>query len=85
MNNIAQPVQSLPFVDENRKLTNVSTLWAQQVTQLQILDGVGSPEGVVTALQKAIYMDMTGTAGNILWIKRDADIAGDRSQGWVLV
>jgi hypothetical protein len=30
-------------------------------------------------------MDDAGTAGAILYIKRDTDIAGDKTQGWILV
>ncbi len=59
--------------------------WVEGVTELDILTGTGSPEGVVVAAQKKLYMDESGTAGNILYIKRDADIGGDRSQGWILV
>lgn len=59
--------------------------WAQNVTRLQILIGEGSPEGVVEAIQTQLYMDTSGTAGSILYIKRDADIDGDRTMGWILV
>lgn len=59
--------------------------WFELVTQLDILTGTGSPEGVIEAKQKRLYMDESGTAGSILYIKRDADIGGDRSQGWILV
>ena len=47
--------------------------------------GTGSPEGVIDAPQTANYMDDAGTAGNIKYIKRDADIAGDSTKGWILV
>lgn len=49
------------------------------------LSGTGSPEGVVEAPILTFYMDDTGTAGSILYVKRDSDISGDRSQGWILV
>ena len=54
-------------------------------TQLQILTGTGSPEGVIEAKAATLYMNTAGTAGSILYIKRDDDISGDRSQGWILV
>ena len=50
-----------------------------------VASGSGSPEGVLEALVKKQYMDTAGTAGAIKYIKRDADIAGDRSMGWILV
>ena len=53
--------------------------------QSLIID-TGSPEGVIEAEQGARYMDDTGTTGNILYIKRDADDgAGDKSKGWILI
>lgn len=59
--------------------------WMLDVTRLSILSGSGSPEGVVEALPTRLYMDTAGTAGSILYVKRDADIGGDRTQGWILV
>ncbi len=47
--------------------------------------GAGSPEGVVEARITSQYMDTTGTAGSILYVKRDQDVAGDRKKGWILV
>ena len=70
---------------EDGKLTERSWKLLRQLVQLQILTGSGSPEGVVEAKILTLYMDTAGTAGNILYIKRDADISGDRSQGWILV
>jgi len=60
-------------------------IWMEQVTDLQIATGVGSPEGVFEALQTKIYMDTAGITGAILYIKRDADIAGDKTKGWILI
>ena len=60
-------------------------LWTEGVTKLDIIIGTGTPETFVQAEQGRLYMDETGTSGNILYIKRDADIGGDRSQGWILV
>jgi hypothetical protein len=57
----------------------------QSLVELDILSGTGSPEGVMSAKPKRQYMDTNGTPGNILYIKRDADISGDTSKGWVLI
>lgn len=59
--------------------------WHLNVSNLSILSGAGSPEGVVAARPTRLYMDTAGTAGAILYVKRGADIAGDRTQGWILV
>ena len=60
-------------------------IWLDQVTDLQIKSGSGSPEGVIDGLETMMYMDTAGTTGSILYIKRDADIGGDTTQGWILV
>jgi hypothetical protein len=70
---------------ENGKLTERAWKLLRQLVQLQILTGSGSPEGVIDAKITTLYMDTAGTAGNILYIKKLADISGDRSQGWILV
>ena len=77
------PIDQL-FTDDG-KLTERAWKLLRQLVQLQILTGSGSPEGVIEAKVTTLYMNTSGTAGNILYIKRDADISGDRSQGWILV
>lgn len=66
-------------------MTEASRIWANEVTNLQIIIGSGTPEGNIEAPTKRLYMDTSGTAGSILYIKRDAEIAGDTSKGWILV
>ncbi len=73
------------IVDQNGMNTQSMLIWMEQVTNLQIATGSGSPEGVLKALTQKLYMDTAGTAGAILYIKRDADILGDTSKGWILV
>lgn len=55
------------------------------LTDLDLYSGSGSPEGVVSAKQKSLYMDEAGAGSNILYVKRDAHISGDESQGWIQV
>jgi hypothetical protein len=74
-----------PIVDKDGRMAPRTYNWMLDVTNLAIITGNGSPEGVVVAQQSRLYMNTAGTAGSILWIKRDADIGGDRSQGWILV
>jgi len=82
---ITQLKRGLPIVDKDGRMTQIVHIWTQNVTKLQILSGSGSPEGVVEAEQLREYMDTAGTAGNILYIKRDTDVSGDKSMGWILV
>lgn len=72
-------------LDDNGVMTTRTELWFQDVTDMQILSGTGTPETNVEAPEKTLYMDDAGTAGAILYIKRDADIGGDKSRGWILV
>ena len=60
-------------------------LWAQLLTNRSLIVGTGTPESFIEANQGALYMNDAGTAGAIVYVKRDADIAGDKTQGWILV
>jgi len=75
-----------PIVESDGTLTSQSRTFFRELFTQSLIIGTGSPEGVVIAEIGASYMDDTGTAGNIKYIKRDADDgAGDKSQGWILV
>jgi len=82
---INQLIRSLPILDDDNEMNQRFYSWTQAITNLQILTGSGSPETVVVATETTLYMNTAGTAGNILYIKKLSDIAGDRSQGWILV
>lgn len=83
MSRIVPLRRSIP-ITESERMTLPFVLWAQCVTELEMLSGTGSPEGVMPASVGRLYMDENGTAGSILYIKRDADIGGDTSRGWIL-
>lgn len=53
----------------------------RQVNLSEILTGTGSPEGVIEAEPTQLYMDESGSAGNILYIKK----TGTGDTGWILV
>ena len=75
-----------PIVEENGSLTSQSRAFFRALFIQSLIIDTGSPEGVVQAEQGASYMDDTGTAGAILYIKRDNDDgAGDKTKGWILV
>ena len=76
---------ALPIVDDKGKMQDHFRAFATQVSNSGLIIGTGSPEGVVEADPGRMYMDDTGTAGNILYIKRDQYVGGDRSQGWILI
>lgn len=60
-------------------------LWIEEMTRQvnlnTIEEGSGSPEGVLAAEPKTLYMDTSGTAGNILYIKK----TGTGDTGWILI
>ena len=74
-----------PVVDDDGSLTTQSRTFFRTIITQALIIGTGSPEGVIEAEQGASYMDDTGVAGAIKYIKRDAGIAGDKTKGWILV
>lgn len=74
-----------PIVGSDGSLTIQSRTFFRQLIDRALIIGTGSPEGVVPAEIGSSYMDDSGTAGNIMYLKRDDNVAGDKSQGWILV
>ncbi len=74
-----------PIVESSGSMTLQTRSFFRQLVDRTLIIGSGSPEGVVEAEIGSSYMDDIGTAGAIYYIKRDDDIAGDKSQGWILV
>ena len=85
MAEIINPSPNYPIVNDLGQSNKEFTLWLQQITGLQILSGSGAPENTVSDAQKSLYMNTAGSAGSILYIKRDASIGGDTKKGWILV
>lgn len=83
--NIIPPVPTRPIIDANGEMSQDFRDWTQRVSLLGTIEGAGSPEGVVEALPTQKYMDTSGIASAIEYVKRDADILGDKTKGWVLV
>jgi hypothetical protein len=73
-----------PLVTPDGKVTDQGRTLLLLLAQCPLYDGFGSPEGVVDAPAKSLYMDRSGTANTILWVKRDDTVGGDASQGWIL-
>lgn len=78
------PTPTLPIVDSDGKMSQEFLLWTQLVSS-PILIGSGSPEGFQKADVSTLYMDTSGVTGSILYIKRDTDVGGDSSKGWILI
>lgn len=82
---VSPPTTTRPIVDSNGEMSQEMRTWTQVITGQALIVGTGSPETVIEASQGAEYMDDTGTASNIKYIKRDDNVAGDRTKGWILV
>lgn len=74
-----------PIIEEDGTLTLQSRAYFKTITSQALILGDGSPEGVVEAEIGATYQDNLGVAGAIRYAKRDADVLGDKSKGWVLI
>lgn len=75
-----------PLVDKSGIATQDLRSWLVSVGIQLTITGIGSPEGIIEAEVTAEYMDTTGAAGSVKYIKRDIDNgAGDKRFGWVLI
>ena len=82
---LTQPDANRPFVDKSGVMTEQARIWFSVITDRALIVGNGSPESVIEAIIGAEYMDLDGATGAIKYIKRDADIAGDKTKGWILI
>jgi len=74
-----------PIVDEKGVTTQEARSYFNSVNNLLMITGEGSPESAVSAIQGALYTDLSGTTGTVLYVKILSDISGDDTRGWVLV
>ena len=81
---VVQPSSDRPISKEDGSPSVQLNTWLKVITDRALIIGAGSPEGIVEASQGALYMDDAGVAGAITYIKRDADVGGDKTQGWIL-
>lgn len=87
--NIPKPDGDRPITDPDFTMHEVYREWVRQMTNevngRSLIFGTGSPEGFVNSSKGREYMDEDGTTGNIKYIKKFSDIAGDKSLGWILI
>lgn len=83
---VTTPSRDRAIIDREGKMSQEFTSWTQIVTNQLLIIGTGSPEGAIEAPQGALYVNNAGTAGSILYVKRDSqDGAGEKRNGWILV
>jgi hypothetical protein len=73
------------IVEENATMTQVFRTFTQQVSQAVVIVGLDDPEGVLEAPQYSRYIDETDPLIPVQYLKMLPDIAGERTEGWVLV
>ena len=87
--NVPKPSGDRPIVDTDLTMHEVYREWVRLITNevngRSLIFGNGSPEGVVESSKGREYMNEDGITGNIKYIKKFSDIAGDKSLGWILI
>ncbi len=73
------------IVDDRGVMARQMRTFMNAVSRLFMLTGSGSPEGIVEARQRRLYLDTAGTAGSILYIKQVDSVTRDKKLGWILV
>lgn len=76
---------TVPIVEGAGRPSELFLILLRQLEERGLIIGTGSPEGTIEAQQGREYMDETGVAGAVKYIKQQADIAGDRTRGWVAI
>ena len=83
--NITPPSANRPLLDDQGTMTQQTRKFMNAIARLSILEGSGSPEGVIEARATRLYMDTAGVAGAILYIKQSDSVSGDKKTKWILV
>ena len=73
------------IVTDKKLMTQPLMLFFESIVDMYMLSGIGPPEGVVQAVQKQTYLDESGIAGSVMYVKQLDDIAGDPKKGWILI
>lgn len=80
---IPAPDYSLQIVDSQLRQLREFNDWIEEVNRSIPLLGEGSPEEEVSGVQGQLYIDITGSSGSILYVKKLSGIGGDDTQGWI--
>lgn len=79
------PLTRFDVITEDNKPTQAMQIFSQEVANLTVITGTGSPEGVIEDKAGRFYINIAGGVGTTLYVKRLDDIAGNRKNGWTLV
>lgn len=82
---IIPPYRDAPIVDQKGNASAEMQGWIEVVTNLlnamEIQEGTGSPEGVITANTKKLYFNTSGSPGSYIYIKT----TDNSNTGWVAI
>jgi len=84
-NRVPKVAANNPITKEDGSPSDQLLFWFNLMTNRALIIGTGSPETFYEAAKGTVFMDESGTTGSILYIKKSADIGGDKTQGWILV
>lgn len=84
MPDLAKPANDSLY-DSNGRPSAKQFQWLLGVTDLDPIMSEGSPEGVVEAREKRLYIDKAGASGSVLYVKTENAVLSDRTKGWILV
>lgn len=79
---VVAPSAILQIIESNGNMSQEFQVWTQAVSALLPIIGSGNPESEIEAQQGALYVDQDAVTGDVLYVKRLADVGGDRKQGW---
>ena len=83
---ILPPTATRPILDSALRMVKSFRTWTILVSrEAGTLRGTGNPNGAVEAFQDQKYFDEAGAPGNNFYYKSVDDVAGDKTQGWVLI
>lgn len=77
--------RSARIVDKNGRMVEPFASFIREVEKLGVLNGSGTPEGVVDAEIDRLYKDNDGVTETIVYVKKLDNISGDTTKGWILV
>lgn len=76
-------INSANPISNNGMMTDTFRTWMLEVSRYIPIIGTGSPEGVIEAQQYSLYIDETTPTSPVQYRKMLAEVAGDRTKGWV--
>ena len=79
---LAPPLATVPIVDNDGTMSPIMRAFTQKASVRALIIGTGDPESVIEAEQGALFLDTNANVGDVLYVKRLADIGGDKTQGW---